>query len=116
MTFGGDTEEIIFGDKTYIHDYIRPATEEEKQFLFNALAKEGYRWNAEKKELERIPRWRSLSNYYYVGSELEVCVAYDSANRYDCARYGICNYFKTSEAAKRVAEQIREIFKNSKVE
>ena len=96
--------------------YTRHATEEEKQRLFVAIAKEGYSWNAEKKELERLTRWRSIHDYYYVGSELEVCVAYDSANRYDCARYNICNYFKTSEAAKRVAEQIREIFKNSKVE
>lgn len=99
----------------YTKDY-RPATEEEKKMLFDALEKKGYRWNAEEKKIEKLPRWRSLHDYYYVGSELEVCVAYDSANRYDCARYGICNYFKTSEAAERVAEQIREIFKNSKAE
>ena len=35
---------------------IRLATEEEKQRLFDALAKEGKRWNAEKKCLEEIAR------------------------------------------------------------
>lgn len=35
---------------------IRPATEEEKQKLFDAMAKEGKRWNAEKKIVEDIPK------------------------------------------------------------
>ena len=34
---------------------IRLATEEEKQRLFDALAKEGKRWNAEKKCIEELP-------------------------------------------------------------
>ena len=36
-------------------DNLRPATPEEAQLLFDALEKEGWRWNAEKKELEKIP-------------------------------------------------------------
>lgn len=35
---------------------IRPATDEEKQMLFDAMAKEGKRWNAEKKVVEDIPK------------------------------------------------------------
>ena len=35
---------------------LRPATEEEKQRLFDALAKAGKRWNAEKKCVEDIPK------------------------------------------------------------
>lgn len=35
---------------------IRPATEDEKQKLFDAMAKEGKRWNAEKKVVEDIPK------------------------------------------------------------
>lgn len=34
--------------------YTRLATEEEKQKLFNAIKENGYRWNAEKKELEKL--------------------------------------------------------------
>ena len=35
---------------------LRPATEEEKQKLFDAMAKKGMRWNAEKKVVEDIPK------------------------------------------------------------
>lgn len=35
---------------------LRPATEEEKHKLFDALAKQGKRWNAEKKCVEDIPK------------------------------------------------------------
>ena len=35
---------------------LRPATDEEKQKLFDALAKDGKRWNAEKKCIEDIPK------------------------------------------------------------
>ena len=42
----------IIGDLT---EY-RPSTDEEKQMLFDAMAKEGKRWNAEKKVVEDIPR------------------------------------------------------------
>lgn len=37
-------------------DDFRPATDEEKQQLFDALAKNGKRWNAEKKVVEDIPK------------------------------------------------------------
>ena len=41
---------------TFAMNIIRPATEEEKQKLFDAMAKEGKRWNAEKKVVEDIPK------------------------------------------------------------
>ena len=40
----------------YKGDAVRYATEEEKQRLFEALAKEGKRWNAEKKVIEDIKK------------------------------------------------------------
>lgn len=40
----------------YVSDNMRLATEEEKQKLFYALAKEGKRWNPEKKCIEKLPR------------------------------------------------------------
>ena len=40
----------------------------------------------------------------------------ETMNKYDIDRYNVGNYFKTEEAAERVAKQIREIFKNSKAE
>ena len=56
ITIGGDTGELLFGNETFGHDYMRPATEEEKQRLFDALAKEGKRWNAKEKRIEDLPR------------------------------------------------------------
>ena len=99
-------------------DYIRPATEAEKQRLFNALAKEGKRWNAEKKQIEDLPRWRAKGGniYYYIGVDAEVEDDLESGCSGDDACYSVGNYFKTREAAERAAKQIREIFKNSKAE
>lgn len=97
--------------------YTRYATEEEKQRLFDALTKEGKRWNAEKKCIEDLPRWRAEEGggYYSIGmygviNPNDVRAASDDKN------YEIGNYFKTREAAEHVAKQIREIFKNSKAE
>ena len=98
---------------------IRPATEEEKQRLLDALAKNGYRWNPEKKELERLPRWRAerfRSYFFFSEDTLEVKFGKEVFDEVDDARYEAMNYFKTEEAAERVAVQIRKIFKDSKAE
>lgn len=44
----------------------RPATEEEKQKLFDKLKEEGYEWDAEKKEIVKL-KWKPKVNevYYY---------------------------------------------------
>lgn len=99
-------------------DYTRYATEEEKQRLFDALAKEGKRWNAEKKQIEDLPRWRAKEEktYYYIAVDAEVKDDLESGCIVNDACYSVGNYFKTREAAEKVAEQIREIFKNSKAE
>ena len=96
----------------------RPATETEKQRLFDALAKDGKRWNAETKQIEDLPRWRAEENesYYYVDLSFNVkktdeLRCYGDNNLYDAG-----NYFRTREAAEKVASQIRGIFKNSKAE
>lgn len=99
-------------------DTCRPATEAERQRLFDALAKQGKRWNAEKKCIENLPRWRALYNedYYLIGSELNVDCQNEIGHVVDDNRYNVGNYFRTREAAEKVAEQIRDIFKNSKAE
>lgn len=43
-------------DSTLDMQVIRPATDEEKQRLFDAMSKKGKRWNAEKKIVEDIPK------------------------------------------------------------
>ena len=101
----------------YTSDYS-PATEAEKQRLFNALAKEGKRWNAEKKCIEDLPRWRAEEGglYYYVTTIYSIEETKDLRLSSDDMYYELGNYFRTREAAEKVASQIRDIFKNSKAE
>ena len=99
-------------------DTCRPATEAEKQSLFDALAKLGKRWNAEKKCIEDLPRWRAVCSglYYIVDTDFFIREMKEKGERTDCALYNAGNYFRTREAAEKVAGQIRDIFKNSKAE
>ena len=118
VTIGGNSGELIWGDETFIHDYMRPATEEEKQRLFDALAKEGKRWNAEEKRIEDLPRWRAnpAEFYFYIDDDFSIGSHSDIRDGADESYYKSGNYFKTREAAEKVADQIREIFKNSEAE
>lgn len=50
----GSTEYSTYA--TFSMNIIRPATDEEKQRLFDAMAKDGKRWNAEEKAVEDIPK------------------------------------------------------------
>lgn len=110
---------------------IRPATEEEKKFLIDQLAKINKKWNEETKQIEDV-RWRAgiCCLYYYINSfgdveydkRLEI---FDPGTMYsdkdvevigytDDNFYNSGNYFKTREDAEKVAEQIREMFKSLK--
>ena len=110
-----------YGD--WIYSYLRPATNFEKQLLFDALAKEGKMWDAEKKQVVDLPRWRAENGEEY----FDVIISPNNIRIYKFCKNADCysfirnynikdNRFKTKEAAKRVAEQIREVFKNSKAE
>ena len=111
-------------DKLVINDWIFsrevfPATTDEIRKLEAALAEKGKRWNPDKKCIEDLPRWRAekKEGYYYIsGNKLEVEVSIDLYSLCDNDYYNAKNYFKTREAAEKVASQIREIFKNSKAE
>ena len=92
----------------------RPATDSEKQLLFDALAKEGKMWDAEKKQVVDLPRWRAEKGepYFFVDPCWEVsCDIDDRTSPHDSLYFG-GNYFKTEEAAWKTIEKICEIFKN----
>lgn len=97
---------------------MRPATDAEKQRLFDALAKEGKRWNAETKRIEDLPRWRAEKGerYYYVGTYFTIDDFIEDGDQTDNTNYEQGNYFRTREAAGKVAEQVGRIFKESKAE
>lgn len=96
----------------------RPATEEEKTKLLDKLAEAGYRWNPDKRKLEKLPRWRASKHesYLYVNTFGNILNVKEVNSVSDDDLYKLGNYFRTREAAERVVEQIREIFKNSKAE
>lgn len=92
--------------------YYRYATEGEKQKLFDAMAKKGLKWNAEKKQVEKI-RWRAEhgGGYYYINEKTELVVSVDTEHKLDRGRWDCGNYFKTSKEAELKAEKIKEILK-----
>ena len=67
-------DELYFNETGWVDDNMRPATEEEKQRLFDALAKKGKRWNAEEKRIEDLPRWRAnlAEVYFYIDDNFSI--------------------------------------------
>lgn len=100
-----------------INSIISPALESEKKELFDKLAEVGKRWNPETKKLENI-RWRAKKreSYYIINGLLDVVGEFAGAFPYEDVLHERGNYFRTPEAAQKVAEQIKDIFKNSKAE
>lgn len=96
----------------------RFATPEEKHDFLKRLEKEYHlRWNAETKKLEPI-RWRAERNgiYWFIDPHVRGNRTFDSRSNYDNDMYEIGNYFRTPEAAQKVADQIKDIFKSTKEE
>ena len=85
---------------------IRPATEEEKKLLLNALHKEGKDWDFEKMEIVDY-RWRAekggLYWYYDAGFE-ELDYSTEIFDSVDLKRYNCGNYFKTEAEAEAYRE------------
>lgn len=93
-------------------------TPEEKADSLERLEKECHkRWNAETKQIEDI-RWIPNINefYYYVDSCMRIGKVYNAQSVLEKEMIEKGNCFKTKEAAQKVADQIKEIFKNSKAE
>ena len=92
------------------------ASESEKQELFDKLAEVGKRWNPDTKQLEDI-RWKpkEWESYFFVNSYGGISKTIRNT-ACDSFIIGIGNAFKTEEAAKPYADQMKEIFKNLKAE
>lgn len=98
----------------------RYATEQEKSDFLERLKEEhNLAWNEETKKLETI-RWRAnrTETYYRIVEATEPVIAksFESRCMTDDQLHASGNYFRTREAAKKVADQIKEILKNSKAE
>lgn len=97
---GKTVSELHFDDHCSTQEFLRPATE------------------AEKKCIEDLPRWRAEvgSDYYLIERDLTIRTQKDLRWKIDDSIHNAGNYFRTREAAEKVASQIRDIFKNSKAE
>lgn len=110
----------LYGSVCYAHiSNSRYATKAEKDNLLTALEKEcNKRWNAEKKCLEDI-RWKPKDGelFWFVGMNFNVySTHYVSSFSVDSLRVKTLNCFRTEQAAQKAANQIKDIFKNSKAE
>jgi hypothetical protein len=67
---------------------LRPATEEEKQKIFDKLAEEGYEFDFEKKELVKL-KWNPKVGDTYFRPDFNRCMfmCYEGKCRYDTMRY-----------------------------
>ena len=108
---------VFFDTAYYNYGYVTPASESEKQELFDKLAEFGKWWNPETKKLEDV-RWIPNFNegYYFVNRRICIEKIYNVQSVLDKEMIEKGNCFKTVEAAQKVADKIKEIFKNSKVE
>lgn len=86
------------------------ATEEEKQKLFDVLAKNGLKWNAETKELEKVlPRTNKGGQFFSITYDMTVVADKDLHTESYDKMYRSGNYFLSSIEAEKYANKLREI-------
>ena len=96
----------------HFEDIYRHATPEEAQRLWDALAKEGKRWNPETMQVEEIkkeiPKANHLSFYYFV-SDLDFSIndCMENIHLQDGMRHKAGNYFLSEDQAQRAAEKLK---------
>ena len=106
---------ISYNDCCVVYD-ARIATEEEKQFLLDALHADGKDWDAYKKQIVDC-KWKPKigDNYYYIDLFLDVIDDIWSDDRMDDLVFTSGNCFKTKEEAQRYADKFSEILKERKL-
>ena len=98
---------------------FRHATESEKQVIFDALAKIGKMWDAEKLEITNLKdtahkrRWRAELGKYYWGitEDIEPIEYREDNDSFDYRNYKIGNYFQTEEIAQQACDLFLESLK-----
>ena len=98
---------------------FRHATESEKQVIFDALAKIGIMWDAEKLEITNLKdtahkkRWRAELGKYYWGitEDIEPIEYREDNDSFDYRNYKIGNYFQTEEIAQQACDLFLESLK-----
>ena len=88
----------------------RPASQQEKQKLFDRMKEDGLQWNEKEKKVENI-RWRAkfLEEYFFIDDFLEINSNEEDNTLVDKKMYNNGNYFQTKEKAKIKRDKIRKI-------
>ena len=88
------------------------ATPEEAQRLWDALAKQGKRWNPETMEVEEIKKERQRGEvgdrYFYINEIASISTSMDDGHYIDGEYYKAGNYFRTGEQAERAKTHIKK--------
>lgn len=97
---------------------LRPATEDEKQKLFDKLKEKGFEWDAEKKEVVKI-KWKPIrgASYYKPGIRgAEIRVVSDSwaEDVFDKSYYDKGWVFKTYEECEAFCNKLRQAIEGVK--
>ena len=93
---------------------IRYAADEEKQELFNKLAKQKQlRWDEKELKFEGI-RWRAEKgeNFWFISGYGRVSWWSDNRDEYSNYYYNTRNYFQTEELANKALPKWKEFFKS----
>ena len=112
---GLDVDKRLFisdDDARWEKDALRLATEEEKQLLFDKLEKQGLRWNAEEKRVEKI-RWRAKKSqsYFFIDKDINSMEEEESGDVIDDVLWRKFNYFRTQEQAGEAAKLVKATLK-----
>ena len=88
---------------------FRLATPEEAQRLWDALAKQGKRWNPETKQVEPL-RWRAEFGKCYccLYGDMSIVTTIEYGVDTDNMRYNSGNYFRTEEQAERAKPYLQK--------
>ena len=106
---------VSYNDWCVCYD-ARIATEEEKQFLINALHADWKDWDADKNQIVDYQCKPKIGdNYYYIDCFLDVIDDIWSDDRMDALVYTSGNCFKTKEEAQKYADKFSEILKEKKL-
>ena len=115
-TYNGYCENYVaYNDWCVCYD-ARIATEEEKQFLLDALHTNGKDWDADKKQIvDYRCKPKVGDTYYYIDCFLDIIDDIWSGDRMDDLVYTSGNCFKTKDEAKKYADKFSEILKERKL-
>ena len=114
--FGLDEHrKLNFGETYGNNSNLSEMTNSEKQVLLDALAKDGKRWNAEKKQVEPI-RWRAEKGGYYfaailLNGEYMPYKIHDTYLKCDDDMYNSGDYFQTSEECQKYSDEFNRLLK-----